>query len=261
LRTRWHAAHADEVYFRDTAHGFLAWAVRDAADCRHVELADREHRGRRRQGGCRCCRGAVAAAGTAATGTLQGEAQGGATNAGNAGYFVDTLFRKDASTSTTAGTAESATPNTSGRADDAGRSTAEAGRIFATGLRNGSLPPEDAKYLGQQVAQRTGLSQEDAAKRVTDTFTAMKNKVDQAEATARAAAERRLARPRHTRRCGSSCRCWSVHSWQVLPPRWVAANATWSEPSHLRRRSMRSLLLLLLGVPIPIVILIALFSH
>src|SRR6185436_4363413 len=27
LRTKWAAAHPDEIYFRDTAHGFLAWAV------------------------------------------------------------------------------------------------------------------------------------------------------------------------------------------------------------------------------------------
>ena len=27
LRTKWLAVHTDEVYFRDTAHGFLAWAV------------------------------------------------------------------------------------------------------------------------------------------------------------------------------------------------------------------------------------------
>ena len=27
LRTKWIAVHTDEVYFRDTAHGFLAWAV------------------------------------------------------------------------------------------------------------------------------------------------------------------------------------------------------------------------------------------
>src|ERR1700744_4331291 len=25
LRTRWSGVHTDEVYFRDTAHGFLAW--------------------------------------------------------------------------------------------------------------------------------------------------------------------------------------------------------------------------------------------
>jgi hypothetical protein len=27
LRTRWASIHTDEVYFRDTAHGFLTWAV------------------------------------------------------------------------------------------------------------------------------------------------------------------------------------------------------------------------------------------
>src|SRR3979411_1768546 len=26
LRTRWIGVHGDEVYFRDTAHGFIAWA-------------------------------------------------------------------------------------------------------------------------------------------------------------------------------------------------------------------------------------------
>jgi len=27
LRTRWHGLHSDEVFFRDTAHGFLTWAT------------------------------------------------------------------------------------------------------------------------------------------------------------------------------------------------------------------------------------------
>src|SRR6202522_222526 len=27
LRTRWIGVHSDEVYFRDTAHGFVAWAL------------------------------------------------------------------------------------------------------------------------------------------------------------------------------------------------------------------------------------------
>ncbi len=31
LRTRWLAVHTDEVYFRDTAHGFLAWAFASLA--------------------------------------------------------------------------------------------------------------------------------------------------------------------------------------------------------------------------------------
>lgn len=31
LRTKWVAVHTDEVYFRDTAHGFLSWAVASLA--------------------------------------------------------------------------------------------------------------------------------------------------------------------------------------------------------------------------------------
>ena len=31
LRTKWTEVHPDEVYFRDTAHGFLAWAVASLA--------------------------------------------------------------------------------------------------------------------------------------------------------------------------------------------------------------------------------------
>ena len=31
LRTKWVATHTDEVYFRDTAHGFLSWAVASLA--------------------------------------------------------------------------------------------------------------------------------------------------------------------------------------------------------------------------------------
>jgi hypothetical protein len=27
LRSAWDGVHADEVYFRDTAHGFIAWAL------------------------------------------------------------------------------------------------------------------------------------------------------------------------------------------------------------------------------------------
>ena len=31
LRTKWTSTHADEVYFRDTAHGFLSWAIASLA--------------------------------------------------------------------------------------------------------------------------------------------------------------------------------------------------------------------------------------
>lgn len=68
--------------------------------------------------------------------------------------------------------------------------TAEAGRIMLTALKNGSLAQDDVTYLGQQIAQRTGMSQADAEKRVGDTFAQLKAKVDQAKAQAKEAADK-----------------------------------------------------------------------
>ena len=85
--------------------------------------------------------------------------------------------------------AASGTASNVGPADFA-RSTVEAGRIFANGISVGSLSPEDTKYLGQLIAQRTGLSPPDAEKRVADTFTRMQTKMKDAEAATRIAADK-----------------------------------------------------------------------
>jgi len=53
------------------------------------------------------------------------------------------------------------------------------------------LPPADLKYVAQTVAQRTGLSQADAEKRVTDTYAAAQAKLRDAETAARALDESR----------------------------------------------------------------------
>ena len=58
------------------------------------------------------------------------------------------------------------------------------------GISAGSLPPEDARYVGQLVAQRTGLSQEQAEKRVTETFNRMQAKAKEAETAARDTADK-----------------------------------------------------------------------
>jgi hypothetical protein len=63
---------------------------------------------------------------------------------------------------------------------DQAAATAEAGRIMTRALYNGDLPPADKTYLAQLVASRTGLSQPDAEKRVTDVFNQAKNAKDQA---------------------------------------------------------------------------------
>jgi hypothetical protein len=203
LRSRWASTHNDEVYFRDTAHGFLAWAVASLVTAAMLSSAV----GSIVSGGARL--GASAVGGAASTAAMA--VPGAAAAAGGRGipgqdYFMDSLFRKDgagaapaaadasagsgtATSSSAAATATSGMTPSAG-AGDSGRTTAEAGRIFANGIASGSMSPEDTKYVGQLIAQRTGISQADAEKRVTDTFARVQTKMKDAETAARDAADK-----------------------------------------------------------------------
>ena len=61
----------------------------------------------------------------------------------------------------------------------------EVGRVLVNGLRQGDIPAADKSYLAQLVAARTGLSQPEAEKRVSDAVAQAKA----AEANARQAAD------------------------------------------------------------------------
>ena len=156
LRTRWVGTHVDEVYFRDTAHGFVAWGVATLITAAVLTSAIGSILGTTLQAA-----GSVAgAAGTTAMAAAGGAAATTARTSSNnsaSSYFTDSLFRKDAS----------AAP--APQANDSS-SNAEAATIVAQSVRAGTMAPEDSRYLGQLVAQRTGLSQQDAEKRVNDTF-------------------------------------------------------------------------------------------
>jgi len=56
---------------------------------------------------------------------------------------------------------------------------AEALRIFDDSLLQGHLSTDDSRYLGQLVAQRTGLAQDQAEQRVDAAFTAAQARVKQ----------------------------------------------------------------------------------
>lgn len=88
LRHRWPAVHVDEVYFRDTAHGFLSWALATLATAAlfAVMLPAAEEAGGR-------------AAVKAASPSLmmdRGDANA-AIDRWPVGYYVDALFRPQAS--------------------------------------------------------------------------------------------------------------------------------------------------------------------
>lgn len=170
LRTKWVNVHTDEVFFRDTAHGFMAWAVATLIVLGAIGLHSTVLFG----AGTHV---AASVAGGAASGTGQsaaGETQGGAT-----GYLVDSLLRP----------ADPARLSSAGpEADQA--AAAQATRILAMGAVQGDISQEDRTYLATLVAARTGLSQPDAEARVATLLTRadeLKNKAQQAADEARKA--------------------------------------------------------------------------
>ncbi|MDP9009744.1 MAG: hypothetical protein M3N91_13735 [Pseudomonadota bacterium] len=150
LRTRWIGTHTHEVFFRDTAHGLITWAV--ATLVVGAVLSSSVMHG-------------VGAAGHAAAEVASGGMQGGmqgamqssaSQNSPASAYSIEKLFRST-------GSGGPGTPSTDPRA--------ETGHIIAEALANGSVPEADRAYLADQVAARTGISHADAQVRV-DAFIA-----------------------------------------------------------------------------------------
>ncbi len=196
LRMKWAAVHTDEVYFRDTAHGFLAWAVATLVTASLLTSVIGSILGAGAQAGASAAGGTVstAAAGAAVAGTVAAKAEGASSGPDmTMGYFVDWLFRKDLGASAAPGAAVGESTVAAPRA--------EVARIFANDLRGGSLSPEDTRYVGQVVAQRTGISQADAEKRVTDTLAKVQVKLKETEAAARDAADK-------TRKASAGAALW-----------------------------------------------------
>lgn len=155
LRSGWVGVHTDEVYFRDTAHGFVAWALASVLGA--VLLASPA--------------GSLISGGT--SGAVQGAAA--ASRSGPFDGYVDTLLRPDSPTAQNNGTSND--------------SRGEMLRLFSSSFRNGGdLKPTDREYVSKVVAARTGLSQADADKRVGEVVTQAKADLDAArKATAQLA--------------------------------------------------------------------------
>jgi hypothetical protein len=155
LRHGWDDVHADERYFRDTAHGFVAWAF---ATVLTVSL--------------------LAGAGThllaaASTGAIPAAGAGAAQAASSNDVYVDRLLRSN-------------TPNQNANPAD---TRAELSRVLAPiGRRGGQVSADDRAYAAQVVASRTGLSQDEAQKRVDQTIAQAKDAADKARKAALAVA-------------------------------------------------------------------------
>lgn len=178
LRAKWVSVHSHEAYFRDTAHGFLTWAVATLVTATLLSSAVGSIAGGGLKAGASMAGGVATIAGTGAAGAAASATGSNSTASDPMGYLTDSLFRAGAGQAPMA-------PNGSNTATP----TAEVGRIFTTSLKNGSLSSADSQYLAQLVAQRTGISPDDAQKRVNDTFAQARQTIGQAKADAKAAAD------------------------------------------------------------------------
>jgi len=173
LRTKWVDTQFDEVYFRDTVHGFLAWAVAVLATAALLTSVISSIV----SGGIQA--GATVAAGVAGTAAGLDRAKLDHDN-GPMAYFVDSLFRRDINVAI-AKNGSALEPTFSHVAPF------EVTRIFLNSIHTGPLPPEDIRYVGQVVAGRTGLTQQAAEMRVTDAYSSVQTKLQNAEILAKEA--------------------------------------------------------------------------
>jgi uncharacterized membrane protein len=144
LRTKWALVHTDEVYFRDTANGFLAWAVALVISVTLLASAAASMVGR-----------AVPAVSTVGPAPATTDP---------IGYFVDTLFRSDRVV-----------------LDDGDAIVqTEAGRILTNAIRQDQMPASDQSYLARLIAARAGTSPSEADKRISDVLAEARQKEDTA---------------------------------------------------------------------------------
>jgi hypothetical protein len=163
LRTKWTGIHTHEVGFRDTAHGFLAWALATLFVAALLGSTI----------------SSVLGTGVQATATLAGAtATTAATAAGKSNtdfttsYFTDALLRPNDPAATTA--------------NDNGTAAAQLSRILANAAIQGKMPDADRTYVDKLVSARTGLSQADAKARVD----AVLKQIDDAKLAAKEAADK-----------------------------------------------------------------------
>lgn len=214
LRTKWTQIHGDETYFRDTAHGFVSWAVATLLTAGLLTSAI---------GGVLGTGAKVAGATAGAAASTAGVAAAGAGSAaaaapeGDLNYWVDSLFRS----ATNAGAADPSAPPPPGApmepnaappqapnagpreagmapprpmpgrapAGDRRELRAEVNRIIVNSLQGDGLDPADTQYLSQLIARETGMSPTEAQARVTDVQTRMRAALEKAKTTAKQVAD------------------------------------------------------------------------
>ncbi len=169
LRTRWASIHSDEVRFRDTAHGLVAWALAAILGAGVLGTAATSMMATVGSVAGQTV-GAVATTATAAGATAAASSASGPGGLSTE-YVSDLLLRSDMAPA--------------GDADP----SAEIGRLLTTSFAKGEMSPEDRAYLAKLVARRTGVDEAQAQQRVDQVLSQAKAAKDEAVRTAKEAAD------------------------------------------------------------------------
>lgn len=141
LRAKWVAVHTHEVFFRDSAHGFLSWATASVFGALLLGSIAASAVGTGTRAAATVASGAAQGGGAAAANVLQSEQ-----------YQLDALFRGTKAEMSASGA----------------EARGEAGRILANGLPLAEIPAADRTYLAGMIAARTGIPAAEAQKRIDD---------------------------------------------------------------------------------------------
>jgi hypothetical protein len=186
LRQRWLATHTHEVFFRDTAHGLVTWAVATLIVATVLAGSMTGLLG----GGARAIGGLAAAGGQGAAimghSEIMSKARGGIPGVrgpwgsdpaqGPTGaYNLDKLFRSKSSVSSA---------DLGAQGPQAADARGEVTHIAANAATSGEVNDEDRAYLANLVATKTGVSTDEARKRVDTFIQTVKDASVQAKAAA-----------------------------------------------------------------------------
>lgn len=209
LRTKWADVHGDEIYFRDTAHGFLTWALSAVVSAALLGSAIATLASGAAKAGASVAAGAgTAITATAAAGAGAGASGGGMDRAGD--YFTDLLLRSER-------------PDATG---DRAAARAEVGRIVAMSLARGEMTAADRDYVSKVIAAQAQIDPAAAQQRVEQTIQNARKAAEDAKQKAREAADQ-------ARKAAAAFALWGFAS--MLIGAFVASLcATWGG----RRRDM-----------------------
>lgn len=161
LRTKWTDTGSDEIYFRDTAHGFLVWALSFVVGLLIFGWT------------AASVVSGTAKAGAQVVSATAGQVASVGSSEDTMDYFAGALLR----------------PADAGGVDGEGDARSDVAAILARSMAQGKISDSDERYLVQLISQRANLNEADARVRLNEISGQAKQAVEEVEVKAREAAD------------------------------------------------------------------------